>query len=289
MSYINQVCTIGPSRVYFEQAKYKESLAGHMGIKKEDFIWPELLFEEAWASFYLGNYNRTLGKLVTYRSPFLNHIFNPEVEILEALSMLELCRWNDVKKITDEFDAKYERGFYLLKKFVKRFNGKLSRVGNLARSFGEGKTLRNEFLNRVLLSITRDLAFKRYFGNLKNIEAELNLLRNVTDRRERKELARDLSNARQHQIRILGQYFSRMINRSKNLLQKAMQGMSYIKLELLRHKKEVLFGNRVEKGVVGDLKNVQRNDKQYLWDFDGEFWADELGDYVYSLESSCGE
>ena len=80
-----------------------------------------------------------------------------------------------------------------------------------------------------------------------------------------------------------------MVKRSKNLLQKSLQGMSYIKLELLRHKKEILFGNRVEEGVVGDLKNVQRNDKQYLWDFDGEFWADELGDYVYSLESSCGQ
>ena len=53
--------------------------------------------------------------------------------------MMELCRWNDVKKITDDFDVKYERGFYLLKKFVKRFNGKLSRVGNLARSFEREK------------------------------------------------------------------------------------------------------------------------------------------------------
>ena len=32
---------------------------------------------------------------------------------------------------------------------------------------------------------------------------------------------------------------------------------------------------------------VERNEKQYFWDFNGEFWADELGDYVFALKSEC--
>ena len=27
--------------------------------------------------------------------------------------------------------------------------------------------------------------------------------------------------------------------------------------------------------------------KQYFWNFNGEFWADELGDHVFSLKSEC--
>jgi hypothetical protein len=37
----------------------------------------------------------------------------------------------------------------------------------------------------------------------------------------------------------------------------------------------------------GDVAYLRRTDKQYFWTFNGEFWADELGDYVFSLKSEC--
>ena len=33
--------------------------------------------------------------------------------------------------------------------------------------------------------------------------------------------------------------------------------------------------------------DVPRRDYQYFWSFNGEFWNDELGDYVFGLESEC--
>jgi hypothetical protein len=32
----------------------------------------------------------------------------------------------------------------------------------------------------------------------------------------------------------------------------------------------------------------ERRDDQTLWSFNGEFWNDEIGDYVFALESECG-
>ena len=37
----------------------------------------------------------------------------------------------------------------------------------------------------------------------------------------------------------------------------------------------------------GSIENLKRSQKQYFWDFEGEFWLDELGDYVFSLKSEC--
>ena len=31
----------------------------------------------------------------------------------------------------------------------------------------------------------------------------------------------------------------------------------------------------------------RRRDDQFYWSFNGEFWNDELGDYVFGLESEC--
>ena len=64
--------------------------------------------------------------------------------------------------------------------------------------------------------------------------------------------------------------------------------MSYIKLEVIGKKKRALYGrNAGFDRERGNIKNLERNEKQYFWTFNGEFWADELGDYVFSLKSEC--
>lgn len=89
------------------------------------------------------------------------------------------------------------------------------------------------------------------------------------------------------QKQIIGAHVkSRLISHYANLY-KAFEGMSYIKLEVLAQRKAKLYSFDEKKRDRGDLKYIQRNEKQYFWDFNGEFWADELGDYVFALKSEC--
>ena len=88
---------------------------------------------------------------------------------------------------------------------------------------------------------------------------------------------------------VLGAYIrSGMVSKYSELYS-AFEGMSYIKLEILALRKEKLYQTDVTPGRKkrGDVKYIQRNDKQYFWTFNGEFWADELGDYVFALRSEC--
>jgi hypothetical protein len=57
---------------------------------------------------------------------------------------------------------------------------------------------------------------------------------------------------------------------------------------VLAQRKERLYQTDVVEGKKrGDVKYIERNKKQYFWTFNGEFWADELGDYVFALRSEC--
>jgi len=57
---------------------------------------------------------------------------------------------------------------------------------------------------------------------------------------------------------------------------------------MLALRKERLYKAETQVGTKrGDVKYIERNDKQYFWTFNGEFWADELGDYVFALRSEC--
>ena len=287
IGYAYDSCLVGLARIEFQEKNFVVANELYGRLDKSSLIWPEILFEEAWNSFYQNDFNRTLGKLITYNSPFIAHVFNPEVEILNAMTYLELCRYDDAKKTINEFYKKYKKDAEILGYFNKRYKNKPSKLGSILVNFDRSPVETNKLIKKLLKAINRDLAFMRMDNNLQKIKEELRLVKNVTDRRMKKKLAANLKRAYLDQIKIIGAYGQRILKRQENMLNKSMVGMSYINLEIIKKLKRKFFAGDESSGQVGNIKNLKRSSSQYLWDFNGEFWADELGDYVFALKSSC--
>ena len=284
---ILDTCILNQARLEFEQGNFYQSNKLYDKISKSSPVWPEILFEQAWASFYQGNYNRTLGKLVTYKSPFFEFIFNPEVEVLEALSYMEICFYQNTQEVVNEFYKSYSKDAKYLKKFLAKYKNQLRKVGNLLINVDNRAAIKNKLLRRLMLSISKDLVYQRLIQNHQAIKDEIKLVRNFPQKKYISYLARKLKRAEQRQRELIGSYAVRILDRADRLLDKSFRGMSYIRLEILKKEKEKFFGNDYKTGKIGDLKNVDFNSTHYVWGFNGEFWADELGDYVFSLKSEC--
>ena len=138
-------CLVGIARTQFKQKKYNKANLSYLDIKKSSHIWPEILFEEAWNSFYLKDYNRTLGKLVTYKSPVLSYIFNPEIEILRALTYLELCLYDDAKRTVNEYYDKYEKSIVEVARLLKTYRKNYRRYYFLSKSNKANRRKRSSF------------------------------------------------------------------------------------------------------------------------------------------------
>ena len=284
---IHDTCVLNQARLDFEEGNFEFANKQYEKIKKSSLVWPEILFEEAWSSFYLGNYNRTLGKLVTYKSPFFDFIFNPEVEVLEALSYMELCFYENTQKVVNDFYQHYAKDAKYLKNFMRRYGNSSSKIGSLLINVNNREAIKNPLLRRILHSINKDLVFKRLMQNYEGIKGELELIKNYPDKRYISYLAKKLKASKSRQKKLIGMYGLRILDRASRQLDKSFRGMSYIRLEILKKEKDKFFGKEYQTGKVGNLKNVQRDSRHYLWEFNGEFWADELGDYVFSLKSEC--
>lgn len=280
-------CILNQARLDFEQGNFQLANKQYEKIQKSSLVWPEILYEQAWSSFYLGNYNRTLGKLVTYQSPFFDFIFNPEVDVLEALSYMEICYYQNTQEVVNKFYEKYADDAKYLKGFLKKFEDQSEKVGSLLINIKNREEIKNPLLKRIFNSINKDLVFKRLIQNYQGIKDELILIKNYPQRKYVSYLAKKLKASEKRQRYLIGAYGLRILSRADRLLDKSFRGMSYIKLEILKKEKEKFFGKDYKTGKVGDLKNVDFDSTHYLWDFNGEFWADELGDYVFSLKSDC--
>ena len=90
------------------------------------------------------------------------------------------------------------------------------------------------------------------------------------------------------QKRLIGSYVRKQLIVKYALLRKAFTDMGYIKLEVLKRNKSDLYQKRsIKANKRGNIKYLKRTEKQYFWGFNGEFWAEELGDYVFALPSEC--
>jgi hypothetical protein len=277
-------CIIGKARALFNEKKYNKSNLTYLDLDKRSYVWPEILYEEAWNSLYLKNQNRTLGKLVTYKSPILNHVYRPGVYVLSALSYFELCLYNDSLKIIKSFSKKYEQDMLKIKNILIRNKNKLKYFYNL--SF---QKTQNKLLNQLIESMKKNYALKEMILMLKKSYYELNKINGLRLKSSDKLfLKKSIKETISIQKKLIAGFIKQRLFNYNQETVKTLNDLSNIKLEILSKEKSTLYKRKkYNKRERGSLEYLKRNDKQYFFTFNNEFWVDELGDYVFALKSEC--
>ncbi len=281
-------CLAGVARAQFASGSHRQAELTYLDISKDSFVWPEILFEEAWTSYYLKNYNRTLGKLVSYRSPIFDFIFKPEVEVLKALTYMKMCLYDDAKETADGFYSKLLNPSRDLRTFLTSRGKDFRYFYTLMSDHEEKRPSPLPIVDHILRSIGKDWAYKEMKSALLAALSEYNQLTKLPNSSMNVNLERNIKTVAEDMRNTIGAYVRSGLVSKYAELYSAFQGMSYIKLEVLAQRKERLYQTDLaKKKKRGDVKYIERNDKQYFWNFNGEFWADELGDYVFALRSEC--
>lgn len=281
-------CLLGQARVDFQNKEFVRAESTFLDLSKDSPVWPEILFEEAWNSFYQKNYNRTLGKLVTYNAPLLDFAFNPEVEELKALTYLEMCLYGDAKKIVENFYGKYASDSKKLKKVLKAFKKNFKSYYLMAKQRNIAEIKGTPLLNRLLKMIIADPAFTELFNSFQNARYEFQKLKEVSNTKLRKVLTDVVKNSLILQRDLIGAYVRKVLYEYYYQINRTLENLSYVNLEILDRRRNQLYADITGTDRSrGSIENLKRSQKQYFWNFEGEFWLDELGDYVFSLKPEC--
>jgi tetratricopeptide (TPR) repeat protein len=294
-------CQVGMARTQYQMQDFINADRSYDAVPKGSMEWPPILFEHAWSQFALGIYNRALGKLVTYKSPALTFVYNPEIDVLRAQSYLALCTYEDANKTINEFHKKYDALGGQIKSFVEQNLNQIGRFYEIGRNTLKAPLQSTEYLNPVLNRFVRGPYFKRFVWNEGQIERERMLVRELDARfpggtqnplRGLPGFLDQVLQWRRKTIFAVGGAFVKnsLVDHYETLLED-YDKMSFIKLEMLKRAKDKLVAEtrgegRAEERMKGNILPSRRDD-QYWWSFNGEFWNDELGDYVFGLESEC--
>jgi tetratricopeptide (TPR) repeat protein len=95
------------ARIHYQFEQFRYAIFYYDRISRDSETWLEAVFESSWAHFRLGEYEKSLGNLVTLQSPFFAGEYYPESSILKAITFYENCRYPEARAFLAEFNQNY--------------------------------------------------------------------------------------------------------------------------------------------------------------------------------------
>ncbi|HEY8279874.1 MAG TPA: hypothetical protein VIH99_09635 [Bdellovibrionota bacterium] len=296
-------CRAGVGRANYQGKRYNEAESAYAEVEIQSMVWPQIQYELAWDSIARGDYNRALGRLVSYKAPGLSWFYDSEVEMLRAVSYLQLCLYEDVEKESQGFMGKYTKVGQQMKSLLDESAGGSTR--GLVRLFQRGiyamngKIHSENPMDQVMNRFVRSPYFVQLARTGERVRKEVNYLNTLGDagRKGLGGMLREVLVWRWQTAQEVGGSFmrDRLSTEYKNLLAN-VSTIDIVKLEMLRRSRAQVekMSDQLNTGQDewgrkkrGSLGKPSLRDHQYFWSFNGEFWADELGDYTFALRPEC--
>ncbi len=296
--YLREVANLNIARVFYETKKFQEALRYYAQIPRDSDNWLEAHFEAAWTFFMLQEHNNALGNIHTIHSPFFENRFFPESYILQAVTFLRLCRYSQVKISLKEFKERYKPIFKELGDMLKRSRGDSREFFKNVYDYRAGTLSKYRDAWSILDALSRMDAYKEAGNTVRFVDQELAYLSRYQGRWNAAglldELHGFLSKKKSAAIADAGVRLYESGTGLYYYLKALSDQTHFINAEMLMGKVDALRAKlkvpTAEKRVqfIGGMKPLPKGEEIEFWPFEGEYWEDELGYYVFNIESKCG-
>lgn len=255
------------ARLHFEEGRYEEALKWYDTIEVPFLSREEasLFVEKAWARYYLGDFRGTLGILLSLEAPSYRRYYNPERYILKSFAYNGLCHYAAAKGAAREFLRRYGANLEQLKKSRQPLSDPLIRraAAQKRKPSRMLKLLRALQRERSRIDkVSNGNGLVDHLGRIYDLKiAEVNRKLDALVKDAGEEVAEDLLDY-EEQAGLLDYEIS---------------------LEVFRRLKSGT-GKRI---AVDEDPPVPLSSDDIYYQFDGEYWNDELHNYRFRIDNRC--
>lgn len=295
---IVQLARLAMARIDFEREKYLDSVKNYRAVRRDSKRFYTALAEQSWPLFMAGFPNHALGMIYSAQSPFFEDRFNPELPLLKSIIYFWMCRYQDSLVALVDFIDNYSESVKALEGFL---SSKQLRPMTAYQLFENALTgVSSEALginSELLLSVAKSELMMMHRDRLATALGEQDRLEKqgiwrpgFAPPQMKKALARRVATLK----RELGKAFLVELEGLRQEYQRLRNQLDFLYVELLLSEKEKLYGREMHGKTK--MKNIPDKNKVKGWgkktqswagDDKDEFWIDEIGFYIFDLESQC--
>ena len=287
--HFRAVLDLDLARAYYGAKNYGRAIEFFAKVPTGDPMWPEAYFERAWAHFMADDPNGSLGILMTHSSPFLEGLWFPEAEMLQAQSMYVMCKFPAAVDAIASFAKHYEAAVPALRDVATR-----------APETIWADTLKALDGAEVGLP-ARYVALLGTQGRIANVRGALDTLAAERGKLQRQSGAwvprvDALLDARaKDRAREEGTLIGAQMKTAAESVANMLLDVQLAEVDLLTYRAQMLeraaaTGKPVDAPVPqrkSSRKDVKKRTDKLIWPFEGEYWADEVGWYRVRTTPEC--
>lgn len=295
---VKQLALLNTARLYYGVQQHQRAIKLYSDVPRMTAFWPQAVLERAWAGYVTQDFNRTLGDILTIKSPYFDQHWLPEAYALEALTYYSMCEFAQVEQILDDFAARYKGASEAFDKFLA-FDAKDFKAASdlYERIYGKGRDDWKELPPAVYAVIESNREFAGPHNRILQIEAEMQKAAGQKDQwrdaEVAKALVKNLEKQKKVYSKLAGAALAVALGNLRDGLGEWMGKAELIRLEMTlgqAKEYEARFRNPASANVDENIElTFATNPELIYWPFNNEYWEDELGYYQRSEPGACKE
>jgi hypothetical protein len=220
-------------------------------------------------------------------------VFYPEAVVLKAVIYFNYCRYDRALEAVAEYQAKYPPMRDELRKIAKMNEDDNAEFYKYAKKIREGRAGLPDNTQRLAFTALQDRQLLKTFAYVDELDREIQQYER-SDKAWKttaiagevlQELTVQKSLAEAEAGRLARERIQRLIKELNELGNDARS----VKIAVLEAKVGQKRAEFLKQQVYGDNKQeaINVDDEHFQWDFNGEWWKDELGFYRFRISSKC--
>ncbi|NBX94001.1 MAG: hypothetical protein EB078_00085 [Proteobacteria bacterium] len=277
--WLEELGRLNLARTAYSADNVEKSVELYSKFLSSSPYWIDVLLEASWPLMKMNDTAVSLGNLHTITSPFYQKDLVGEAYILKATILYKLCKYEEMRKDLSTFFSLYDP----IIRSMEQETASLGSRDAYFRAYQSKKGLNSSFVN----FLGRDQGIQNNMKILKGLNEERENLTKLSRTDQTNRTISQLDELRESLSRETGVAIEKLHKRKLTELLQQREQANYLKVEVVTGEKELIEGQKglPAKRVVDVETTVAAG--YHFWPFNGEYWEDELGTYIYTTESSC--
>ena len=282
-------------RLFYSTRQYDTAVKYYAEITDDNPNWLDAVYESSWVEFQLKRYPKSLGNLQTVNSPYFASQYYPEARVLQALILFYNCRYDDADRIVKEFVNDYYPLMSQFRAEINRFADPNAFYQWLATLATQKDSEYSARFQRIFNAALSDKKLRRKFEFVSKLNEEVQKLDKLAGKDASKgligQLKGDINAYRSLVIGEAGSLAQARLLRIVKDLQRHLASALKIKGETLRARRGDISDAAAQEqsAAAAAYRELEVDEEHIEWPFDGEYWKDELGSYLYDIRTQCAQ
>ncbi len=283
--------------IFYQVGKFETANKYFDKIPLESPYWLDSILAASWSEFRLVevepdkanlHYQRTLGYIHTLNAPFFYDYLYPESVILKAVTYYFNCRYQPAKLAIEEFNRRYPKTRDDLKDLLNKAPEDFA-LFDLSVKIRNSESKLDPFVEEVAQKSLQDKTLEKNYAYVNELQREAAMLDEMRPDFKSSPLS-DTITENLDGLQSLAKETTGALARQRLMTQ--IQEINDLEREAIKIEYEIL--NRIKAaGDTGAKEGPPQKPKidseHEIYNYNGEYWKDELGYDNYKVTSLCKE